>query len=293
MSYEIRNGKIQTEACELNVVHHCNFFCRACSHLSPRIEKYFVDPAQVFEDFVTLTKYYHPEHVRLLGGEPLLHPDLLSVIDAVRRSGISERIRVLTNGALLWRMPNQFWQSVDEVHISAYPSYKIAHNKLDICQEKAQVYGVNLEILHFDYFREAHSEQGTRDADLVHRIYSTCQIAQIWRCHNVCDGYFYRCPQSLFIPQGLGNDSRSNAIHDRLKITDSATFLDDLLNYLLSERPLKSCSHCLGSVGKRFPHVRGSHGVLETSYSTEELVDWEYLHLLERDPHADNLCVSS
>ena len=106
MSYKIKNGKIQTSLCELNVVHHCNLSCRSCSHLSDRMNKYFVDPDQVLNDFSILAEYCHPQHIRLCGGEPLLHPHLLDVVDAVRDSGISECIRVVTNGTLLHRMPD-------------------------------------------------------------------------------------------------------------------------------------------------------------------------------------------
>ena len=295
MFYKVGDGIIYSNACELNVVHHCNLSCRGCSHLSPVIEKHYMSPDKALEDLSTLAKYYRSEHVRLLGGEPLLHPDLLGVIDAVQRSGISSRVRVVTNGVLLWKMEDDFWKKVDEVHVSVYPGKEMTAEQLQWCQHKAQLYNVDLKLLYFDRFRESYSELGTNDESLVQRIYNTCQIAHQWHCHNVQDGYFYKCPQSLFLPRVLGN-ALGRPAADGIKIVDSPTFGKDLLAYLESSKPLASCHYCLGSVGKLFPHNQVSRKRWREwqRHSTEELVDWEYLAVLESvDPYADNLCQRS
>jgi len=112
------DNRIQSVGCEVNVVHQCNLSCRGCSHLSPAVPKAFVDPEIVYRDLSRLAAYYLAGNVRLVGGEPLLHRDLLQVIAAVRASGITECIRILTNGILLPRMPDAFWESVDEVQVS-------------------------------------------------------------------------------------------------------------------------------------------------------------------------------
>ena len=83
MGYDIYNGKIETEACEINVAHHCNRSCRSCTHLAPRAKKILVDPGSVLKDLSALAGYYHPKRVSLLGAEPLLHPGMLDVVDAV------------------------------------------------------------------------------------------------------------------------------------------------------------------------------------------------------------------
>ncbi len=295
MLYEIKNDKIQSEACEISIVYHCNFSCRSCSHLSPRMDRYFVNPDGIFKAMSALSKNYHPKHVRLVGGEPLLHPNLLDVIDAVRDSGISECIRILTNGVLLGCQPDSFWERVDEVHISIYPSYQLSSEKLSICRQIAIAYDVDIQILHFNYFREAYSDLGTTNIDLVRRIYSTCQIAHRWHCHTISDdGYFYMCPQSQFIPKGLKSISSLEMVNDGLRILDSDIFLDELLSYLSSVQPLQSCNYCLGSVGKLFHHERDTNdSKLNATHHTEDLVDWDYLELLEKDPYADNLCVHS
>jgi molybdenum cofactor biosynthesis enzyme MoaA len=98
--YRVVDGRILNRRCEINVAEHCNLSCRACSHLSPVHPKAFADPAVVARDLGALAHSYHAKTVRLLGGEPLLHPDLPSVIDAVRASRVCETITVVTNGIL-------------------------------------------------------------------------------------------------------------------------------------------------------------------------------------------------
>jgi GTP 3',8-cyclase len=290
MQATMKDSKIHSQSCELNVVYHCNLSCRACSHLSPQMKKSLVAPEEVYNDFSILAKYYRPEHVRLLGGEPLLHPALVEIVDAVRRSNISDRIRVITNGILLWKMPDLFWQGVDEIHISAYPGYEPSDEKEERYRRQAIEHNVDLKILYFDSFRESYSELGTTDRNLIKRLYSTCQIAHVWQCHNVSDGYFYKCPQSLCIPRALKDIPLAKTADDGIKITDSGTFLSELQRYLESKEPLHACQYCLGSAGKLFPHEQEPRHIARAARSTEELVDIEFLETLECDVDSYNSC---
>lgn len=292
--YTIVAGKIETEACEINVSEHCNLGCRGCSHLSPISARNFASPESVLRDLKILREFYHPAHIRLLGGEPLLHPDIVSVLLAVRESEITERIRLLTNGLLLSQMPLEFWQLVDEVHISSYPGQDIPNDKMQVCREQARSHNVSLKVRFYDKFRESYSEIGTQNSTLIERIYSSCQIAHVWRCHTVVDGYFFKCPQSYFLPKKLSNKLNPVPAVDGVEISNRSTFGYELWAYLNGEDPLTTCSHCLGSVGKLFPHaqIRRIAWTEPQRHSTEDLIDKEHLLLLEeRNKGADNLCV--
>lgn len=293
MSYNLTKGKIYTpEGCEINVSYHCNLSCRSCSHLSPTFKKFFVDSNQVFLDLSILAKYYHPEYIKVLGGEPLLHPELIQVIDAIRSTNITERILICTNGQLLSKTPNEFWQKITEIEISIYPGKELNSEQMKEIRQKANIYKVDLQFIYFDNFRESYSELGTKNKELVKRIYSTCQIAHIWRCHTVCNGYFYKCPQSLFLPQAINNDTLKYS-QDRIKITDRPHFLNDLLAYLECSKPLTSCNHCLGSVGNLFKHEQKNRQTwrLYQQHTIEEMIDMDYLTILEKEPDSDDLCV--
>jgi organic radical activating enzyme len=291
-NYPIAEGRIQTEACEINVVHHCNLSCRGCSHASPVMRRHLADPDVVHRDLAALAPHYRPQHVRLLGGEPLLHPALADIVAAVRRSGIAERIRMITNGTFLSRMTREVWDGIDELHVSLYPGHLLEAQERQRWNARAAEHGVEMYWKQFDFFRESYSEAGTADPALVRRIYSTCQIAHVWRCHNVIDGHFYKCPQSYFLPELLGGVAARRT--DGLPISDRATFGQELLAFLTDETPLRSCHHCLASAGRRFPHQQVPRPEFRGAQSlpTEELLDHEFLDRLGTQAGASNSCVT-
>lgn len=290
MSYQIINGKIyNADACEVNVVYHCNLSCRGCSHLSPIVTNHFVEPLQVFNDLAIVAKYYSSRYIRIIGGEPLLHPDIIQIIDAVYRSGISKRIQVVTNGHLLTKMGNSFWKKVDEVCISIYRDKQINSEYIEEIESKARLHNVVLECLYFDNFRESYSELGTKDTNLIQRIYSTCKMAHTWHSHTIAEGYFYKCPQSFFLPKEMNNEILKLS-KNGIQITDSTEFAENLLAYLNSPEALLSCHHCLGSVGKLFAHeqIPRSQWRSRQQHPTEELIDLDYLAISESNPNANN-----
>jgi organic radical activating enzyme len=291
-AYDVLDGRIQTEACEINVVHHCNLSCRSCSHLSPIFRREVVDPDAVYRDLSCLAPHYEPTHVRLLGGEPLLHPALDAVAEAARASGISDRIRVITNGTVFARLRPAIWEQIDELHVSLYPGHEVDADEQARVNAEAAAHGVDVTWKRFGYFRESYSEVGTDDRELVSAIYTTCQIAHRWRCHNVVDGAFYKCPQAYFVGRTLAG--AEHARDDGVELVDSPLLGEELLRYLTEEEPLRACRNCLGSVGRLFRHEQDRRDGfrLRQDLPTEELLDRAQLALLQREPDASNACVT-
>jgi organic radical activating enzyme len=254
--YHLVDGKIHSSTCEINVAEHCNLSCRGCSHLSPVMDKYFVDPSEVMADLSALAHHYGVDNVRLLGGEPLLHPDLLAVISAVRASAITERVTLVTNGLLLARMPGEIWEAVDTIEISMYPGHSPKPAQYALLEDLARSHAVDLRPTRVDKFRESFTEIHHQDPELTQRIFSSCKVAHQWRCHTVAHGMFYRCPQSYFLPKLLGDRIGGGSDVDGLKIEDDDAFGDRLVIFLNSEDPPESCANCLGTAGRLVDHVQ-------------------------------------
>ena len=271
---------IRHDHCEISVTHHCNLSCRSCSHLSPVMKRSFVDAGRVRADLATLAPYYHVDAVRLLGGEPLLHPDLAGVIRAVRESGVGDSVEVWTNGMLLPRMPQLFWESVDRVMVSSYPGAELSVHDIWKCFEAARAAGTSFSISHADVFRESHAEIPTTDDDLRRRVYATCLSRH---CHNVEAGYFYKCPQAFFVSRLLADESHAPT-KDGVRLADSPTFAEELAAYLASPEPLHACRYCLGSIGRKIESTQvpraGWRDLQRVPY--ESLVDSDLLTSLER-----------
>jgi len=275
------NGKVKIDFLELNIAHHCNLNCRRCSHLSPTASKYFMQPERVLKDLTILGKFCQSRQIRLLGGEPLLHPELMQIIEGITESGISEYVTVCTNGMLLENMSDLFWRKVDQIKISLYPGYRIAPHRIKRYCLRAEKFGVKLILRYINRFRESYSELGTTDKKLIQRIFSTCQITHSWGCYTVHEGYFYRCSLSLLLPLYLPELQLKNLPKDGLKLEDKPDFAHRLQHFLQSDVPLAACQYCLGSVGKRFFPERSAAGPSENRFTSEELLDRRYLKFYE------------
>ena len=285
------NGRIYNpQSLEINVTHHCNLSCRACSHLSPVFRRAVVDPDTLFRALSDLAQGSRASACKLLGGEPLLHPNLPEVIRAVRASRIADRIQVCTNGVLLPRMADEIWELIDEVLVSHYPSRSLDTAEYPRLQALATEHGVGLEVSYFDHFRESYAEVPSRSPRLVERIYRTCKMAHVWFCHTVY--HFFKCPQSIFIDHVVDGEAQG-WWRNGLEIETGTDFRDRLWTYLHEQDPLSACQSCLGTAGRRFPHRETPRKEWREAQDrpVEDLVDRDFLQLLETDPQADEGCV--
>lgn len=277
--------KILARNIEINVVKHCNLSCRSCSHFSPIFKRSLLSPVEVLRDLTSLARFYRAQTAVVLGGEPLLHPEICDVLVSVRASGIADEIRVVTNGVRLAGMPDEFWRLVSEVRISLYPEIEIPD--LGTLRRRANIHGTRLRMVHVQQFGVSYSEVGTSDLGLKERIYKSCKIAHLWRCHTVDGGYFFKCPQGLFVPMVLGR--AADAYTDGIVISDDNSFEEELRSYLASDAPLRSCGYCLGSSGRLFDHavVRREEWRSHQAKPAEELVDWHQLSPVPRGRRVD------
>lgn len=293
--FEVNGGIITNpQSLEVNAVHHCNLACRGCSHLSPVLPRKVLDPVELESSLSVLARFYHAAKCKIVGGEPLMHPQLPEVLRAIRRSGVVDKIQVCTNGLLLPRMPLMFWELVDEVCVSNYPGRSLEMATYPSLNALSREHGVDFQVEFFDYFRVAYSEIGTHSEPLVRRIYNTCKMVHLWHCHTVYEGYFFKCPQSVFIDRVLQPGVASWMQHG-IAIRDTNEFQGALLDYLNSPHPLGACRHCLAMTGRRIPHeqISRSDWRRPQDVRTEELVDLEFLTQLEDDIEADEGCVRS
>jgi organic radical activating enzyme len=267
------DGRVFNRTCEVNVVEHCNLRCRACSHLSPALPKHFVEPDALCSDLTALAGSYHANVLKILGGEPLLHPSLLEIMKAARESQVADKLEIWTNGLLLPRMELGIWEMVDSVRISLYPGRSLRQDQLDRCVDLARRNNVSIRYKHYQTFQESYSEQGTDDLELVKKIYTTCNSAHRWRCHTVANGWFFKCAQSYMIPKGMSLGPQVT-YRNGIQIDDSPEFRDRLLSYLTSPEPLPSCRNCLGSAGRYIEHQQVPRQEFRPAQSrpTEELI---------------------
>lgn len=251
----VRDGRVQSIKLEFNLVQHCNYSCAECSHFSPHLKAQQAALDTFARDLNALQKVYRVQRFRFVGGEPLLHKDILSFIRAVRRSGIAEKIEICSNGSLADRVPDEVFREIDMLSISWYPDPRCNQATIDLITSKCRTHGTVLKVEKIDRFRMMQLDAPIADPALVKQVFRSCQIAHSWYCQTFNDGYFYLCSRPLFtgaylkqhrpaVPQFSKVDGLS--LHDE-------DLLERLLDYLGSERPLESCKFCLGTAGRHVP----------------------------------------
>lgn len=117
--------RFDTGKLEVHVVDHCNLNCRCCSHYSPVSEPWFLTPEDLSKNLSLLSPKGAAlfKDIRLLGGEPLMNPELISIMKIVREKFRTQNISVVTNGILLNSMPEEFWDACREFNIGIHFSY--------------------------------------------------------------------------------------------------------------------------------------------------------------------------
>lgn len=128
---------------------HCNLNCYSCNHFSPLAKKTFLDIEEFKKDFKRMSELTagHVDIISLMGGEPLLHPQINEFIQSARNYFPNSNIQVVTNAILLNNMDNNFWEvcSKNKIWLSC-TEYPIKIN-WDEIREKAKKFNVTIYFL--------------------------------------------------------------------------------------------------------------------------------------------------
>ena len=133
------------ESLEYHIVDHCNLNCAGCSHFSPLAEPWFVK----LEDFEKEWKEVADcglkiKRIRILGGEPLLHPELGHMLEYVRGLFPDSDVNVVTNGILLKQKKEEllpiFIKNDISLTTSCYPGLNLNYRELLSGFPKVEMY---------------------------------------------------------------------------------------------------------------------------------------------------------
>ena len=114
---------------EFHLADHCNLNCKGCDHFSPIAEKRFADLNDYKRDIKQLQRLFSKvDTIALMGGEPLLNPQIVSFLFATRSCFSEANVVIRTNGILLPQMSETFWNTCRicsvGIAITIYPPLK-------------------------------------------------------------------------------------------------------------------------------------------------------------------------
>lgn len=94
---------------DFNVAYACNLSCKGCISLSDFDRRGVESLKDIQEQCDTWSQILDPSVISIFGGEPLLHPRIDKVLDAIRQAWPDAVIRLITNGYLLRRHDPETW----------------------------------------------------------------------------------------------------------------------------------------------------------------------------------------
>ncbi|MBS9774463.1 MAG: hypothetical protein KGV59_04820 [Tenacibaculum sp.] len=126
-------------------------------------------------------------------------------------------------------------------------------------------------------FRETITKKPTTDKKIIKTIYETCRVAHFWKCITLDNGYLFRCPQQM------GYAKYYNDYSDALLLTDIKS-VDDVLDFLENNNPIKACVNCLGTVGTEFENqqIKRSEFFKLLPKKPEDAIDWQEVKRVKR-----------
>ena len=176
------------ESLEYHIADHCNLNCAGCSHFSPLAKPWLVDP-EVFEKEwkEVADSGLKIRRIRILGGEPLLHPELGFMLKCVRLLFPNSDINVVTNGILLKKRKEELLPIFNKynisITISCYPGLGLDYRELLRGFPKVEVYDKagfwNISL---------HDK-----ADFPKEDFYSCFSGSMVKCNFLKDGRIYPC----------------------------------------------------------------------------------------------------
>ena len=253
----------------IDIVDHCNLNCKGCDHFTPLAKEKFLDIKDFRKDIERLSILTNQgafiEEFSLLGGEPLLHPDIIHFLEISRNAfPYAENIFIITNAILLPSMGQDFWEACKKysitILITKYP-IKIDYPKIE---EKALNNGVKIiyfnkeEVIKTSYKipLDLEGKQDTR------KNFLNCHHAN--HCITLKDGRIYTCTIAPSINHfnEYFNYKLPISENDSIDIHKAGS-LQEILNFIT--HPIPFCAYC---------NVQGRSYGNKWEISKKEISEW-------------------
>lgn len=231
---------------EFALAEHCNLNCRGCDHFSPIAEPKLADFTSTAMDFARLSALFggKAESILLLGGEPLLHPEIEKFMIMARKNFPDAKIEIVTNGLLLMKEPESFWEACHDnniaITVTKYPvslDFKAMEARAENYRVVYNYFGNSGDIVK-TLFQNKFSANKTQDA---WTSYLLCHRSN--QCIYLQDGRLYTCtgaPTVRHFDKRFGTHL-FNAEENSIDIYEAKS-AQEIMQFLA--KPIPFCAHC-------------------------------------------------
>lgn len=213
---------------ELMLSSVCNLVCNGCSTYSDIPSRGYIPWSQIKQWLVHWQQHLNIEDIGPMGGEPLIYPDLLLMLQDLRQMFPKSKIRFPTNGTLL----HKNWAVIDWLYADGNATLKITrHIESDQLQQNIDQVWSRFQWLpvHEYGIDRWRTDSGLRLQINAPKIFTqtfrgTYHTAKPWysqpaeafdNCHQpTCpllhNGRIYKCSTSALLPDALAKHGSPN-----------------------------------------------------------------------------------
>ena len=230
---------------EVDIVSHCNLNCKCCSQFSCIADEEFIDCKVMERDFKRLGELFlgECERIYLIGGEPLLHPNIENCISIARTYFPKGKISIFTNGLLLLKQSDTFWKTCKNnditLIITRYP-IRLDYESIISLAKKNDVllefFGTSED---FKYMNNLGLDiSGGQD---IKKSFSMCGEAN--NCIKLKNGRLYTCTRPAAIYKFNKFFKKNLIVTERDSIDIyKASSEKEILDFLA--KPISFCKYC-------------------------------------------------
>ena len=226
------------------VVNHCNLNCKGCGSFANISEPGFVSCEEFERDILAMrSKVRNMTGFTFYGGEPLLHPNLDSLLVIFKKIYPNVPVDIFSNGLLITSISDKLKKVIQEngirFAITQYPpTVKLLPRIVEFLENNSIDYLLEPPVEKFMRFF-------TREAQDIQTVYGNCLT--INDCKLIKEGRLYPCPQICFMHEkreylGLEIEDmeRENCSFDLYEAAENDW---DML--LRLRKPFSMCRFCL------------------------------------------------
>lgn len=222
---------------ETHIVDHCNLKCKGCSHFSGLATPSFKSLDE-FEKEIKRLSEFGVGMFRILGGEPLLHPQVVDFCVIARQYLPQSYIVLVTNGILITKLTDEQIQILNNnqiiLCISSY-GLKLSITQLNKFQfldypnpnDKKQMYNICLDLK-----KKQNAVQSFQNCDLVQGGWYFLKEGRLYQCCIMANIQFF----NQYFNQNINIDM------DDISINIFEHTEEELFNFL--HTPHDACTYC-------------------------------------------------
>lgn len=223
---------------ELHISDKCNLNCKGCSHFSPLYDDLNADFESKMNDIRALKKMFdNIFRIDILGGEPLLNPELKRYVEELRLELPDTFIQIYTNGLLIPQLEDEVLQAIHNNNIGiSISEYLPTHNIIEGIKCKLDQYKIRYHIAAYDDKQKFNITISTSNNSKYPRLCISDG------CITVSEGKISRCPTLMYIEKFndyFNQNLPTEGIYRINDYSDGQILLDDMKK----EVPL--CNHCI------------------------------------------------